>query len=223
MSDDGRDFPTRRPRPRFPAAIFFKALLPALGATVVFLFLFSRVSGSHAHGPRPRADGFLPLTLSQKDASFHPIPPSAGGASAQLWYSPTGPTLRFQLLATGLPHPARYLLELQVDGTIYTVASYAADEHGAISIDTALAQFAEGVCVGSNYDVPRPVAGQHEVKFWMKRDGNPASGTMPGVPPSAPGAQLPCHGNGDGQYGYVLLDNGVARFDGSDVPRSTPH
>jgi hypothetical protein len=223
MSDDRGNITTRNTRSRFPAGIFFKALLPALGATVVFVFLFSHFTRTAARGPRPRADGFVRVTLSQKDASYHPIPPSAGGASAEVWYSPTGSTLKFQLHAIGLPHPKRYLLELQEDGVIYTVASYAANEHGEISIDTALTQFAEGVCVGSNYDAPRPVEGHHDVKFWIKRDGNPPSGTMPGVAPNAPGAQLLCHGNGDGQYGYVLLDNDVAKFDGSGVSQSTPH
>ena len=53
------------------------------------------------------------------------------------------------------------------------------------------------------------------MKFRIKRDGSPPSGTMPGIAPSAPGAQLPCHGNGDGDYDYLLLENEVANFKGT--------
>jgi hypothetical protein len=38
---------------------------------------------------------------------------------------------------------------------------------------------------------------------------------MPGVPPSAPGAQLPCRGNGDGKYDYLLLENEAGEFKGT--------
>ena len=84
----------------------------------------------------------------------------------------------------------RYLLELQVDDAIYSVASYTSDARGEIALDTALTEFAEGVCVGANYDAPRPVTGTHDVKFWIKRDGNPKTGTSPGVKAGAPGASL---------------------------------
>jgi hypothetical protein len=39
---------------------------------------------------------------------------------------------------------------------------------------------------------------------------------MPGIAPSAPGAQLSCHGNGDGNFEYLLLENEVANFKGTD-------
>jgi hypothetical protein len=59
------------------------------------------------------------------------------------------------------------------------------------------------------------VHGEHEVKFWLKNDGNPVSGTMPGRRSSADaGSGLPCRGNGDGDYSYVLLENEVAHFTG---------
>jgi hypothetical protein len=75
--------------------------------------------------------------------------------------------------------------------------------------------FEEGACVGDNYDPPRSVHGEHEIKFWLKNDGNPVSGTMAGRrSSSAAGSSLPCHGNGDGDYSYVLLENAVAHFTG---------
>jgi hypothetical protein len=200
-------------RPRFPVDTLLKALLPALAATAIVVFIFAR---SPAVAVKVRGDGMRTVTLSQKDSTFAPIPPSAGGATGEVLYAPRGSGLHFILHAAGLKAAVRYLLELQVDDAIYTVASYTPDPRGALAIDTTLTQFEEGVCVGTNFDPPRPTAGHHRVKFWVKHDGNPATGTMPGIAPTAPGAQLACHGNGDGDFGYVLLENKVADFTGSN-------
>ena len=155
------------------------------------------------------------VTLAQKDAAFRPIPRAAGGATGVVWYAHSGPSLHFTLRAYGLQPLHRYLLEIQADDAIYSVASYASDSKGELTIDTALTQFAEGACVGANYDAPRSVQGQHRVKFWIKRDGNPASGVSPSVKPGSPGASLPCHGNGDGDYSYMLMENEIADFTGT--------
>lgn len=155
------------------------------------------------------------VTLAQKDAAFRPIPRAAGGATGVVWYAHAGPTLHFTLQALGLRPLERYLLEIQADDAIYSVASYTSDAHGEIAIDTALSQFAEGVCVGANYDAPRSVLGAHRVKFWIKRDGNPKSGTSASVKPGAPGAGLPCAGSGNGDYKYMLMENEIATFTGT--------
>lgn len=211
MPFDAEERIAGRPRSRVPLAILVKALLPALLATALFVFLFAR----SASKPRVvESNGMMRVTLSQKDASYRPIPRAAGGATGVVWYAPSGPALKFQLRAYGLRTGRRYLLELQVDDAIYTVASYLPDANGDLAIDTTLTQFQEGVCVGTNYDKPTPVTGEHHVKFWIKSDGSPSSGMMPGVAAGAPGAELACHGNGDGDYRYVLLENEIADFTG---------
>lgn len=163
--------------------------------------------------------GLSRVTLAQKDASFRPIPRAAGGATGVVWYAHSGPALRFTLKGFGLQPKHRYLLEIQADDAIYSVASYTSDAHGELAIDTALSQFKEGTCVGANYDAPRSVTGTHDVKFWIKRDGNPKSGTSPSVKAGAPGASLACGGNGDGDYTYMLMENEIAHFSGT---ASTP-
>jgi hypothetical protein len=211
---DVNDRPPQRPASRFSFATLLRALLPALAATAAVVFFATR---SKTVIEKPRADGLMRVTLSQKDSAFEPIPASKGGATGEVLYTPTGPALHFKLHAEGLEPHRRYTLEMQVDGVIFTVASYSPDARGELAIDTTLARFEEGVCVGRNFDAPRPLAGAHTIKFWVKRDGSPASGTMPGIAPPAPGAMLPCHGNGDGNYDYVLLDNEVAKFTGSII------
>lgn len=199
-------------RVRFSFVTFLWALLPALLATAVVAYFLARPSRPVK---KKRADGMVAITLSQKDSSYKLVPPSAGGASATVLYAPTGPGFHLRLNASGLTPARRYALELQVDGTIYTVASYVADAHGALAFDTTLSAFQEGVCVGRNYDPPRPVSGHHDIKIWMKHDGSPSTGTMPGIPPNFPGAQLSCRGDGDGDYHYVLLENAPADFTGT--------
>ncbi|MDQ2931848.1 MAG: hypothetical protein M3Y05_13685 [Gemmatimonadota bacterium] len=212
MPHDSREPPAGGSRAGFSASTFLRALLPALAATAIVVFLATR---DWKTAEKPRADGMMRVTLSQKDAAFRPIQPAKGGASGEVIFKPAGPALHFVMHGSAIPAGLRYALELQVDNAIYSVANVVPDEHGAIAIDTTLTRFAEGICVGRNYDAPRPVLGRHAIKFWIKRDGSPSSGTMPGVAPSAPGAQLACHGNGDGNYSYVLLDNGSVNFTGT--------
>jgi hypothetical protein len=155
------------------------------------------------------------VTLAQKDAAFRPIPRASGGATGVVWYAHSGPALQFILRAYGLQPQRRYLLEIRADDAIYSVASHTSDARGELAIDTALTQFAEGACVGTNYDASRSVAGPHKVKFWIKRDGNPPSGVSPNTNAGAPGAALPCRGNGDGDYAYMLMENEIANFTGT--------
>ncbi|MEO8879815.1 MAG: hypothetical protein ABI446_05415 [Gemmatimonadaceae bacterium] len=210
-----RNQPPVRTKARFPFATLLGALIPALVATAVVVYISTRISN---RAPAARADGLVLVTLSQKDAAFRPIPASAGGATGEVLYTPTGAALRLQLRARGLTPARRYVLEMQVDRAIYTVASYAPGADGGLSIDTTISRFEEGVCVGNNYDEPHSVSGAHVIKFWVKRDGSPVAGRMPGVVSSVAGSQLPCHGNGDGNYDYVLLENGPAHFTGSTAP-----
>lgn len=204
---------TAVPRRRGTATLVGRSreLVAPIVAVVLFIFLYW---GSH-QDTRAATGAVQRITLSQKDADFNVIPPVRGGAVGSVWYHPRGPALSFQLHASGLRAHRRYLLELSVDGTVYTVASHVASGSGELSIDSTITMFEEGACVGDNYDPPRSVHGAHEVKFWLKNDGNPVSGTMPGQRRSAAGgSSLPCRGNGDGDYSYVLLENAVAHFTG---------
>jgi hypothetical protein len=211
MSNDTRGAPSAV-NSHFPVATLLRALLPALSATAIVVFFFARTPASK---PKVRADGMMRVALVQKDSAFQPIPASKGGATGEVLYTPSAPGLHFVLHALSLPPGRRYALEIQVDDVIYTVATYSPDARGQLVIDTTLTQFQEGECVGANYDPPRPVTGHHTIKFWIKRDGSPVSGTMPGISPATPGARLSCHGNGDGNYDYLLLENEVADFTGT--------
>jgi hypothetical protein len=211
--------PRSRETPPFPFATLARVLAVPLIAVAVFFLLMRfqpRDVTSILEGGRKRVD------LLQKDANFKPIPPGRGGATGSVWYTPSGPQFGFKLEAKGLKPDRRYLIELAVDDAIFTVASRAADSDGMVAIDTTLTSFAEGVCVGPNYDASRPLDGAHTIRFWVKADGNPPSGS--GRTQSSQfkeGQDLPCSGNGDGDYTYVLLENEVARYAGPGAPASS--
>ncbi len=204
-----------RVAPRFPTATLARVLLIPIVAVGIFVFLFMDAG---QEGPPAGEDGLSMVSLVQKDAQFRVVPSDRGGATGTVWYTPEGNEFSFQLRAQGLAPGRRYLLEIKVDETIYAIASHRADRGGELAIDTTLASFAEGVCVGQNFDAPRLLDGRHAVRFWIKADGNPGSGTSGAVAGQPPGGEsLPCSGNGDNDYTYVLLENEVARYAGPNA------
>jgi len=187
-------------------------LVPLVSAAVVmFLCILPARATRAAH---VTTTGYVALV--QKDAAFHVVAPERGGASGRVWFDPAGPTLHFRVDAMGLHPGIQYFVELNVDGTTYEVATHAADAGGRLAFDTTLARFASGVCSGGDDAPPRPVTGSHEIKFLIKRDGNPKSGLMPRRAGRESEASVrACHGNGDGDYSYALFEGDVARFMGT--------
>ncbi|HEX6535175.1 MAG TPA: hypothetical protein VF041_11285 [Gemmatimonadaceae bacterium] len=213
MSEDRASSGTRT-RIRFSFRELGRVLVVPVIAVALFIFLFARThESSRGAGP----GGVRRITLATKDSAFHIVPPSRGGAEGSVWYTSRDSVFTFQLRATGLAPRVRYRLVLAVNEEPFVITTRAADARGALSIDTTLTEFAEGACVGDAWDPPLPLAGEHAIKFWLQRDGTPASGTLPATLPRArPGASLPCHGNGDGVFTYALLENEVANFAGRE-------
>jgi hypothetical protein len=144
------------------------------------------------------------------------ISPTLGGATGTVWYSTTGSTFHFDLRATDLKPGVHYLIEMYADGDRFEVSSHSADPHGAIALDTTVAQFASGVCYIGDYVPPHALIGSHKIKFLIKRDGGPVDGTQPPdtrAQNQAPA--LPCHGNGDKDYTYALYEDNVAQYVGT--------
>jgi hypothetical protein len=152
------------------------------------------------------------IGLIQKDAAYHIVP---GGASGDVWFNATGPALTFRLSTAGLNPGVHYLIELNVDNASYELESRTPDARGTIKLDTTLTQFATAACIGGEYVPPRPLRGSHEIKFLIKRDGNPVSGTRRTHSTSVTPPALPCHGNGDENFAYALFEDNVARFTGT--------
>ena len=152
------------------------------------------------------------IGLSQKDAAFRVIP---GAASGDVWFDAAAATFGFRLSAAGLKPGVHYLVELNADGRTYEVTSRMADAQGRINLDTTLTRFETGACIGGDYVPPRPLRGDHTIKFLVKRDGNPVSGTRQTLSKSANPPALPCHGNGDEDFTYALYEDNVAKYTGT--------
>jgi hypothetical protein len=161
---------------------------------------------------RPDNAGYVALV--QKDAAFHVISPEQGGASGRVWFDAAAPAFHFRLAANGLKPAVRYMVELNVDGATYVVTSQAADTAGRLAIDTTLTRFVTGECTGNGDPPPRPLRGEHEIKFLVKRDGYQATGLRPGPAPAVSPAR-PCHGNGDSDFTYALFEGNVGHYTGT--------
>jgi hypothetical protein len=198
-------------RRHFPGQELLRFLVLPLILTVIVVLVFMKPWRS---GEPAREGAYEQVLLVQKGA-LSAITSLFGGASGEVWYTPEGPSLSVRLSAEKLAPGKRYIFEIQVDSTIYDVASLAADDDGRLTLDSSFVTLAEGMCVGDNYDPPRRLeAGRgYAIGFMLKRDGNPSTGTQ-SVPASggAPGAELRCQGNGDGNYDYALMENTMAHF-----------
>lgn len=215
MTEERRTSPSRPRKRRFPGRELVRFLLAPLLATILVIILFMKPWQGSASPTR--SDGRAQVLLVRKSGTIRSGLLPFGGASGSIWYTPAGPRLGLELRVQHLTPGKRYILELDVDSTIYDVASYQADSTGQIAADTSLTRFASGVCVGDNYHPPRPLQGPHTIRFWLKLDGNPPTGAQR-IADSAggPSAELPCRGNGDGDYRYVLLESTIARFTGAE-------
>ena len=178
--------------------------LAATAVTMAFLLRASHVT----RGAAATRSGTIALV--PKDSSFRPIPSGPNQPHGSVRYAADGNSLVLNVRAAGLDSSKRYSLDVKVDSVTYTVASRRAIG-GIFAIDTTLAQAADGVCVGENYHPPQAVAGRHKMGFVIKLDGNPASGrARDRAPDLAAGGDLPCAGNGDGDYRGVLFESETA-------------
>ncbi|HEY9478645.1 MAG TPA: hypothetical protein VIP79_01085 [Gemmatimonadaceae bacterium] len=203
----------RSGRRRFPANELLRFLVLPIALTIVVILVFMK---PWRNAEPAREGAYEQVELVQK-GGLSAITSLFGGASGEVWYTPSGPSLSLRLGAAKLDPGKRYIFEVQVDSAVYDVASLPADAEGRIALDSAFSGVAEGTCVGDNYDPPMSFESgrSYTLGFMLKRDGNAATGAQR-VAPSGGGAaepvELRCTGNGDGDYGYALMENRLARF-----------
>lgn len=161
----------------------------------------------------PGVDSVL---LVAKDDRFGLVPAGSDVPVGVFWYLPSGDTFAWRLSASHLPPRRAYRVQLTVDGRPYDIASARADDGGALDASGRLLAFADGVCMGSTYQPRVPITGTHVIQIGVKDDGAARSGNDPsGAPTSAGGPPLPCTGNGDGQFGFRLLEMESIHFSGN--------
>jgi hypothetical protein len=197
------------PRRRFPARELLRFLTLPLALTIIAIVVFVKPWRDFA----PARDGaYEEVRLVQK-GGLSALSSLFSGPSGSVWYTPDAEQLELRMSAQNLEAGRHYIFEIQVDSTVYDVASIAADADGRIALNGAFETVSEGTCVGGSYDQPVRLEGgrSYTLAFMIKRDGNPATGSqrvagLDGI------SELSCTGNGDGDYTYVLLENRLARF-----------
>ena len=196
-------------RRRFPASELFRFLVLPIALTVIVILVFMK---PWRNAEPVREGAFEQVELVRK-GGLSAVTSLFGGPSGSVWYTADGAELRLRLGAEHLDSGKHYIFELQVDSTVYDVASIAADGDGRIALDSVFAGVAEGICVGTNYDPPlRFEPGRsYTLGFMLKRDGNAATGTQR-VPGDGGAVELRCTGNGDGDYRYALMESRPGRF-----------
>ena len=204
----------RSGRRRFPASELVRFLVLPIVLTIIVILVFMK---PWRNAEPARQGEYEQVELVQK-GGLSAVTSLFGGPTGSVWYTPSGSHLGLRLSVEDLDPGKRYIFEIQVDSTVYDVASIPADDGGRIALDSTFSGVAEGVCVGDNYDPPmRFESGRsYTLGFMLKRDGNAASGSqrVPVGGGAAGEVELRCTGNGDGDYGYALMENRLARFTG---------
>jgi hypothetical protein len=202
----------RSGRRRFPASELVRFLVLPIVLTIIVILVFMK---PWRNAEPARQGEYEQVELVQK-GGLSAVTSLFGGPTGSVWYKPTGSRLDLRLSVEGLDPGKRYILEVQVDSTVYDVASIPTDDGGRIALDSTFSGIAEGICVGENYDPPmRFESGRsYTLGFMLKRDGSAASGSqrVPVGGGAAGEVELRCTGNGDGDYGYALMENRLARF-----------
>ncbi len=207
-------------RRRFPARELFRFLVLPIALTIIVILVFMK---PWRNAEPVREGAYEQVKLVQK-GGLSAVTSLFGGPTGSVWYTPGGERLRLRLSAAHLDPTKKYIFEIQVDSTVYDVASIAADGDGRIALDTAFSAVSEGTCVGNNYDPPMrfDTGRSYSLGFMLKRDGNATSGSQ--RPPTMGGASGPailgCTGNGDGDYRYVLMQNRSGRFAATGAGRA---
>jgi hypothetical protein len=111
----------------------------------------------------------------------------------------------------------RYRLELNVDDSLnYAAGSVMADENGRALGHGTLREFADRYCVGAVSTPPIDLSGEHTVAVRLKRDGSSPGESSAESSVSGPASRpLPCTGNSDGRFDYILHERTYAQFTGS--------
>lgn len=153
--------------------------------------------------PATRPEGFAAITLTPAVG----MPPDSAAPVGDFWYHTGDGALEWFLRARRLASHRAYRLELTVDERArYAIASLRTDSAGTLTGHGTLTAFTNKVCVGNDADPPQPLNGAHQFRVAVKEDGSDSRGN--GV--TSPGGNLPCSGNGDDRWAYVLVQSSLA-------------
>jgi hypothetical protein len=153
--------------------------------------------------PLTRPTGFATVTLVPAEGAST----SQGAPTGEFWYRTSNGALEWFIRAQHLTPGRMYRVEITADEQAhYAVASVRADASGGLAGHGVLGAFTDRVCVGGNVTRPQLLSDVRAFRVAIKDDGSREARTSI----TAPGNDLPCVGNGDGKWDYVLVQRGAA-------------
>jgi hypothetical protein len=159
--------------------------------------------------PATRPQGFAAITLVPAQG----VSASTGAPAGEFWYRTSNGALEWFIRAQHLTPGRMYRVEITADERAnYAVASVRADASGALAGHGVLGAFTDRVCVGGEGSRPQLLSDVRAFRVAIKDDGSRESRASI----TAPGSDLPCVGNGDGRWDYVLVQHAAA-------PVNAPH
>jgi len=149
--------------------------------------------------------GFAAVSLVSTSAAS-----TSGTRTGVVFYQPEGDHFEWFVNAQGFTPGYHYRIELNVDDSLnYAIGSIAANAQGQVLGFGVLSRFADRYCVGGNGSPPAPLTGPHWIGIRVKEDGS-----TPGDR-SITGSSLPCTGNGDEHFEYMMYEQRIVPFDGT--------
>jgi cellulose synthase/poly-beta-1,6-N-acetylglucosamine synthase-like glycosyltransferase len=165
----------------------------------------------------PRAPAGFDSVLLVASKHADGMAAAASGPGGIFYYSPEGDSFEWYLSARALEPGVRYRLELNVDDSLnYAAGSVMADETGRALGHGTLREFVDRYCVGASSAPPIALSPEHTVAVRLKRDGSSPGESSAESSVTGPASRpLPCTGNGDGRFDYVLHEQKGVEFTGS--------
>ena len=134
---------------------------------------------------------------------------SKGGAApaGTLYYREVSGSLDWYVLARPFSAGHAYRVVMtSADGHEYAVASSRARGDGSFLAHGVETTLMNRQCVGTEDPSQRPLADAVPITVAVKQDGSPPASSS-GTDPLGSRSALPCNGNGDGVFEYVLRAN----------------
>ncbi len=166
--------------------------------------LATAACGGDGEPPGPKSVTIVPDLTGYSAIPLGALKASGGSSpSGTFSYLMVDGAIDWYLFAAHLASGRAYRVVLTAaDGKEYAIASRTADDHGALGAHGVETTLMNRQCVGAEDPSRRPIASARTLGIALKRDGSARGASGNDLLGSR--SALPCGGNGDGNFDYVL-------------------
>jgi hypothetical protein len=176
-------------------------------AVIALLALAACSNDSDMQAPKtvkivPDLTGYNTISLAAWDGRAQPTP------SGTFRYLVVDGAIDWYLFASNLgPERAYRVVITAADGKEYAIASRRSDASGTLGVHGVETALMNRQCVGAEDPSRRTLESAHTLRVALKGDGSPRGASANDLLGSR--SALPCGGNGDGKFEYVLQSQAV--------------